>query len=92
MFQVRFPPAQTNQAFAIGGLVLLETSGTGPTTFVLTRATDTRADGSLSLGRLGVLNVPDTALKLAGSLYCCYPDAGPRGSGNEDPPIFIHQR
>jgi len=91
VFQLRFPPVHTNQAFGIGGLVLLDTTGTGPTTFVLTRATDTRADGSLdlTLGRLGVLNVPDLALKLAGSLYCCYPDAGPVAQATKTPPIFI---
>jgi len=95
VFKLLFDPAQTNEAFTTGGLYLLVTHGVslgGRTMLVLARTSSTRADGDLDLstGRLGVLDVPVGTLKLAASLYCCYPDAGPTKLATKTPPIFIH--
>jgi hypothetical protein len=92
VFKLMFTPVQINQASTIGGLYLLVTHDVGRTTLVLTRTSGTRADGNLdvSMGKLGVLDVPDVTLKLAASLYCCYPDAGPTRQATKTPPIFMH--
>jgi hypothetical protein len=95
VFGLVFHPAQLNQASTTGGLYLLVTHGVAlgdRTTLVLVRTSSTRADGNLDLstGQLGVLDVPVGTLKLAASLYCCYPDAGPTKQATKTPPIFIH--
>jgi len=91
VFKLMFAPVQTNQAFGIGALYLLEGEG-HPATLVLVRVSGTKADGDLdlSLGSRGGLAGTVDTLKLSASLFCCYPDAGPTRKATKTPPIFMH--
>jgi len=95
VFKLMFSTVHSNQAYAVGVLYLLtlrQGAGAEPT-LVLARTSSTRADGDFdrSVSSEEALGGIVGSLKLAASLYCCYPDAGPTRPATKTPPIFIHQ-
>jgi hypothetical protein len=95
-FRLMLPQQQTNSAYYVGVLCLLNSddvdcTSNAPRTFLFTLTGDRSAKGHLdvSLSAPAGEGTRVTDLNLEGNLACCYSEVGPAAQATKTPPIYL---